>query len=146
MFVISSSYLLTIILGGFFILPGVFNTDFHFPLVVELFLKITATLAICIVLILAILIPALSFFKKPRAPKISPLLLSTMTLSVGVVTIFLSGLYVKLRTCSIDDTAWHCNVEGNSYVGLLVLVFFLASLVGLLAWATKMAKRLKHKN
>lgn len=144
-FIISSIYLLTIILGGFFILPGVFQVDdYNFPLVIELFIKVTSAIAAIVVLTSAAILPGLQLIKKPKQRTKSPALIATFTLLVGLVFIFLHGLYVKLMTCPIDgNDAWHCQVEGKLYVGMLVIVFFLASLIGCLAWAIQKVTKKK---
>lgn len=138
-FIVSSVYLLSIIVGGFFILPGVFQVDdYNFPLVVELFLKITSSVAFLVVVSSAIFIPAIRLIKKPRQQTNGPVAFAAITLLIGLTFIFLNGLYVKLKTCPIsDDNAWYCRVEGKSYVGMLVLAFFLASLVGCITWASQ---------
>jgi uncharacterized membrane protein YozB (DUF420 family) len=135
-FVVSSIYLLTIILGGFFILPGVFQVDdYNFPLIIELFLKVTSVIAAVVVLSSAIVIPGLKLIQKPKQRAGSPAVIAAATLLIGLMFIFLHGLYVKLRTCPLGGSdASHCQVEGKSYVGMLVLAFFLASLIGCVAW------------
>lgn len=135
-FIVSSIYLIVVILGGFFILPGVFNWDYHFPLVVELFLKVTSAIAALVVLSSAIIIPGLKLIQKPKQRLGSPVAIASVTLLVGLIFIFLHGIYVKLRTCPIDGSdVWYCQVEGISYVGMVVFAFFLASLFGFIAWA-----------
>ena len=141
-FVISSTYLLALILGGFFILPGVFQVqDYDFPLLVELFLKITATVSVCIVLLSAVALPMARVLRRQKPVEKSPLYAAAATMLVGMTLIFLSAVYVKLRTCLDDDEAWHCNFEGKSFLALLVLTFFAASLVGFIAWLVKLSKR-----
>lgn len=143
-FVVSSIYLLAIILGGFFILPGVFQVDdYKFPLIIELFLKVTSAIAGLVVLSSAVIIPALKLIQKPKQRAKGPVIIATATLLTGLIFIFLHGLYVKLMTCPIDGSnAWHCQVEGKSYVGMLVLAFFLASLIGC---ATRVSQSLTKK-
>jgi hypothetical protein len=135
--VVSSIYLLAMILGGFFILPGVFRVEsYNFPLIVELLLKVTSAVAVMVVLSCAIIVPGLKLVQKPKQRVKSPIVIAAATLLIGLIFIFLHGLYVKLRTCPIDGSnTWYCQVEGKSYVGMLVLAFFLASLVGFVAWA-----------
>lgn len=138
-FVVSSIHLLAIILGGFFILPSVFQLDdYSFPLIVELFLKVASAIAVIIILSSAIIIPGLRFIQKPKQPLKSPVFIAAATLLIGFVLIFLHGLYVKLRTCPVDGSSiWYCQVEGKSYIGMLVLAFFLASLLGCITWAVQ---------
>jgi hypothetical protein len=135
-FIISSIYLLTIIFGGFFILPDIFRVDsYNFPLIVELFFKVTSAAASAVVLLSAVLIPGLKLIQKPKQRAGSPVVIATLTLLIGLIIIFLHGLYVKLMTCPVGGIdAWYCRVEGESYVGMLVLAFILASLVGCAAW------------
>lgn len=142
-FTIASIYLVVVILGGFFILPSVFQIEYHFPIAIELFLKITATLAVFTILSLAVIIPVTKLFRKQKSSTKSPVFVATATLFIGLCGIFLHGLYVKLRTCSGDNPAWYCHVKGMSYVGMLVLAFFLASLLGFLTW---IRQKLKRKN
>lgn len=144
-FVVSSIYLLAIILGGFFILPGVFQVDnYNLPLVVELFLKVTSATAVIVVLSSAVIIPSLKLIQKPKQQVRSPVVTAAAALLIGLVIIFLHGLYVKLRTCPIDGSnAWYCQVEGKSYVGMLVLAFFLASLIGFITWTGQKFTRKK---
>jgi hypothetical protein len=136
-FVVSSIYLLAIILGGFFILPGVFQVDdYNFPFTIELFLKITSAITALVILSSAIIIPSFNLIQKPRQRVKSPVVITATTLLIGLSFIFLHSLYVKLRSCSIEGSeAWHCQVEGKSYVGMVVLAFILASLSGCIVWA-----------
>lgn len=138
-FIVSSVYLLSIIVGGFFILPGVFQADdYNFPLVVELFLKVTSAIAVIVVLFSAVTIPVLKLIQGSRDELGRPAFIAAATLLIGLVFIFIHALYVKLRACPVDGgDAWYCQVEGKSYVGMIVLAFFLASLVGCIAWASQ---------
>jgi hypothetical protein len=136
-FVVSSIYLLAIILGGFFILPGVFQVEsYNFPLIVELFLKVTSAIAVMVVLSSAIIIQGLKLIQKPKQHLTSPAFAAATSLFIGLVLIFLNAFYVKLRSCPIGGSnAWYCQVEGRSYVGMVILAFFLASLFGFITWA-----------
>lgn len=135
-FVFANIYLLAIVLLGFFILPGIFDIDdYNFPVVLELFFKVTAVIAIIIIVASAIVIPVGKVrVKKSDGVKKGPVLLASSTFLAGLVLIFSHGLYVKLRSCMPDDAAWHCNVESRSYVGMLVLIFFASSAAGASAW------------
>lgn len=142
LFVFASIYLFVLILGGFFVLPGIFGIDdYSFPFALELFLKITATFAVVIVIATAAAFPIIKILQKPKRLEKSPLLVATTALSTGIILIFLHGLYVKLRTCSVDDNAWYCHVEGKSYVGMLVLAFFIATALGLFTWVAQKFKK-----
>lgn len=138
-FVISSIYLLVVILVGFFVIPSILQVDdYNFPFVVELFLKVTSTIATVLVLSSAITMLVLKLIRRPTRGLNSPAFIAAVTLFVGLIVIFIHALYVKLRTCPVDGSnAWYCQVEGKSYVGMLVLAFFLASLVGCVAWASQ---------
>lgn len=142
-FVVSGIYLLSIILGGFFILPGIFQVDdYSFPLIVELILKFASVIAVVIVLLSAIVIPGLRFIQKPKQRVKSPIFISATTFLIGLVFILSHGLYVKLRACPVNGSnAWYCQIEGDSYVGMLVLAFFLSCLVGFIAWASQIVRR-----
>lgn len=143
-FVVSVVYLLTLVLGGFFILPGVFRWDYHFPLVVEVFFKATSTLAVIVTLFSAIIIPGLKLIQKPNQRVRSPTVIAAATLLIGLAFIFLHGLYVKLRSCPVGGSdAWYCQVEGKSYVGMLLVAFFFASLVELIIWGIQTLPRKK---
>ncbi len=144
-FVISSIYLLVIIIGGFFILPGVFQVEsYSFPFIIELFLKITSAITVMLVLSCAIIIPGLKLIRKPKRSIKTPAFAAAVTLFIGLILTLLDALYVKLRTCPPDGSnAWYCQVEAKSYVGMLVQAFFLASLVGFITWAIQKFTRKK---
>ncbi|HEX8763368.1 MAG TPA: hypothetical protein VF733_06465 [Candidatus Saccharimonadales bacterium] len=135
-FVFSCIYLLAVIVGGFFILPGVFGLeDLHFPVVIELFLKVTCATAAIVVPLSAVIIPVLKIAQKPKRLTGTPTVAAAITLFVGLLFIVLHGLYVRLRTCPAGGSeSWYCQVDGKSYVGMLVLAFFLACLAGGMAW------------
>lgn len=147
-FIVASVWLLVTILLGFFILPsvsetydrGTMNSVLTFIVVSSGYISIIAAI---VVVCLAIVIPVLKLIRKPVYGLRSPSFIAATALFIGLVCIFLHALYVKLRTCPIDGSdAWYCQVEGKSYVGMLVLVFLLASLVGCTAWAVqKLAKK-----
>jgi len=142
LFVVSSVYIISLILFGFFIIPGVFQVDeYNFPLGLELFLKITATAAVISVFATVFLIPILKVAQKPKRLVFSPTLVASITFLMCCGLLFLDGLYVKVRSCTGGNEDWYCNVEGKSYVGGLIVSLFLASLVGLVAWLVKIFLR-----
>lgn len=145
-FVIASIYLL-IFLGGFLLLPMFGIEKLTLPGAIELILKVATTLAAITVLVLAIVFPVASLFRRPRHMPRGPILVATTVFCLGLIFIFLNVLYVKLKTCSPTDSgAWYCNVDGKSYVGLLVLAFFLAVISGIVAWVVqKMRKKQPRK-
>lgn len=147
-FTISCFYLLVIILGGFFILPGFFRVgDYSFPVLIELFLKTTSAIVAVVVLFSAIIISALTLLQKPQQRTGGPTFVAAITLLVGLVFICCHALYVKLRSCPIDGSdAWYCQVEGKEYVGMVVLAFFLASLAGCIAWVAQKIAQRKHRH
>lgn len=126
-----------IILLGFFILPGVFQLDgYNFPIAVELTIKITSAIATIAILSAVIIIPLLRFIRGPSQGVKGPALIAATTMLFGLILIFLHALYVKLKICPIDGrSAWYCEVDGKSYVGMIFMVFLLASLAGCFAWS-----------
>ncbi len=136
--VISSAYIIALILFGFYIFPGVFHWDYHFPLIIELLLKITATLAIISIFTTIFLILLLKIVKKPRRLDLQPSLVVSIVFIVCCGLLFLCGLYAVTRTCSGVSEEWYCNVEGKSLVGGLILSLMLASLAGFIVWMSRL--------
>jgi hypothetical protein len=133
-FAVASVYLVSIILVGFFILPSLFNIDnYDVPVGLELFLKATATLAVSIVLASSIYSP-ISRIRQRDYKFSQPFHAATISMLTGFSLLLFHGLYVKLKTCSIGDTAWHCNVDGKSYVGMSVLILFISTTIGFSVW------------
>lgn len=145
-FVVALVYLLALIVGGFFILPGVLNVDnYDFPNVVEFLLKLCAAVAVFIVAVSSIIIPAYVLSQRSKRTINTPSSLATLTMLIGFIAIFLNGLYVKLRTCPVGGSdEWYCRIEGKSYIGMLVVTMFLASLVGGSAWLYSRFSRTNH--
>lgn len=142
-FVAFSIYLLVTILGGFFILPNTFHGDNIFLTFITVFLPFTSIIAAIAVVCLAIIILIFEFNHKTHSGLKRPTSIAAISLFGGIIFIFLHAIYVKLRTCPAGgNDAWYCQVEGKSYIGMLVLVFFLSSLAGCAVWiAQKLTKK-----
>jgi len=131
-FIVSNIYLFAILLG-IYILVGVFNIDESPPRMVVLFLKATSALAVLIVIASAVIIPGGKLIQKQRIR--SPAAIAVTTLLFGLMLILLHALYVKLRTCPyIGSSEWYCQVEADSYLGMVILASFFSSLVGCIVW------------
>lgn len=147
-FVASGTYLVAIILLGFFILPGVFNVEsYDFLLGVELFLKVTSVVAVIALCVSAVAIPSTKLLARKPVRKLSPTLTAAVTLLAGLGVILVAALYVKFKTCppELVGEAWHCMVPGESAVGSAVVVLFLSLLVGAVTWIVQKVICL-HKN
>lgn len=140
-FVYASGYLLALLL--LFASTSIFDIEeFHFPAAVEWFFKITIGLAAASVIISGTALPIIKLLgRKSVFLKQDPVLAAAKVFLIGLGLIFLQALYVRLRSCAVGDTAWHCHVDGKSYVGLLILLFLISICIGLVAWAVKKLKK-----
>ncbi|MBC7581442.1 hypothetical protein H7097_01060 [Aeromicrobium sp.] len=150
-FVLASGYIVVIMFGGFFVLPGLFNVNsYALPLAVELFLSVTFGVAVAILLVSAVLLPTI-FLRSPNSRQRNiPI---TTAAGIMLMGILLTGaLYIKsvyrpcrafydaaqperiVRTENCGAGGYATGFSGKGVIGVLILFFLVAMVTGLMIW------------
>jgi len=124
----AAAYIVSLVVSLAFVFP-----ESHFPVWLELALKLLAAAAFLVV----VLVPLIYLAMHLRQKKVSkPLVVAAGMTVIGYMLLFGGLVYVKLKSCDINavshDNQWHCNVSGKGILVYFVAIPILAAIAGTL--------------